>query len=905
MNAESAVTSSVQNELTPLVLRQETLNDGQEGESRGGFRLFRKWSPFSSKLSTFPGVAVPCILSIFSVILFLRIGYVVGMSGVGASLGMLALCYFVVMLTVLSLSAISTNGAIRGGGAYFMISRALGPEFGGSVGIIFYLANVFACSINTLGFVEALVINLGVKTGILTESLPNTSEWRYLYGTIALVFCLIICLVGASVFAIASLAIFVAVMVALISVVVSFAVQSHLSVVVMTDHCSSNTTQNHLLYRCHKNQDLCANYTSWSVKTFDDNLQSEYEQDYSTCIITNFRVIFSVLFNGVTGIMAGANMSGDLKNPSFAIPVGTIGACLFTFIIYALIMLFTGFTCSRALLHNNYNYMLYINLWHPFVTIGVLCATLSSSLSTLIGASRVLQAVAQDNLFGVFLRPFAIMKGSKRDNPVYALLLSWILVQAVIVIGELNTVAPYVAMFFLLSYSMVNLACFALCIASTPNYRPTFRFHSWHTALLGFVSCVAIMFFVNALAAGLAIGAGILLFVIVSVIGPATHWGEVSQGLIYHQVRKYLLRLDIRKRHVKLWRPQMLFLATNPRASYPMMDFVNDMKKGGLYVLGHVVVGSFEEMNLVLQEEFRVWLDFIDCTKLKAFVELTIAKTVQTGARNLMMNSGLGGMKPNTVVLGFYDQSVPKNSQIITKTSLWKTNPLVRLCNCVEKNPETKLEHIIDSFPSLRQTVNEQVVKPLEYVGIIKDAILMKKNICVLQNFSVFDKFHLRDGTIDVWPLYKVDLEGDSGDQTGTLILQLACILHMVHIWKGATVLRVMVLGGEEGEDKTHFKSLLQNLRIPADVVMISGGNSHLSSGLHPDSFLELEVSQDVNRLMLEHSRDARVIFTALPAPPDSDDDCIRYLNAMSAMSANLPSMVLVHGVEHVVTTTF
>ena len=95
---------------------------------------------------------------------------------------------------------------------------------------------------------------------------------------------------------------------------------------------------------------------------------------------------------------------------------------------------------------------------------------------------------------GVFLRPFAIMKGSKRDNPVYALLLSWILVQvtlallsishatdrisvcvclsqAVIVIGELNTVAPYVAMFFLLSYSMVNLACFALCIASTPNYR--------------------------------------------------------------------------------------------------------------------------------------------------------------------------------------------------------------------------------------------------------------------------------------------------------------------------------------------------------------------------------------------------------------------------------------------------
>jgi potassium/chloride transporter 9 len=372
-----------------------------------------------NKLSTFSGVAVPCILSIFSVILFLRIGYVVGMAGIGSALGMLVLCYFIVLLTVLSLSAISTNGAIKGGGAYFMISRALGPEFGGSVGIIFYLANVFACSINTLGFVEALTTNLAKTTGILAEVLPNTDEWRYLYGTIALVFCLVICLVGAGLFAMASVVIFVAVMIALVSVMVSFVVVSpRWEVVESNSSCNSNTSSNSntstfsynhtqafgFQYLCHcRGHSYCARYTSWSKRTLSDNLYPSYVNDYSNGMSTDFIVIFSVLFNGVTGIMAGANMSGDLKNPSFAIPVGTIGACIFTFIIYALLMLFTGFTCSRCLLQNNYNYMLYINVWHPFVTIGVLCSTLSSALSTLIGASRVLQAVSQDNLFGILI----------------------------------------------------------------------------------------------------------------------------------------------------------------------------------------------------------------------------------------------------------------------------------------------------------------------------------------------------------------------------------------------------------------------------------------------------------------------------------------------------------------------
>jgi potassium/chloride transporter 9 len=225
-----------------------------------------------------------------------------------------------------------------------MISRALGPEFGGSVGIIFYLANVFACSINTLGFVEALTTNLAKTTGILAEVLPNTDEWRYLYGTIALVFCLVICLVGAGLFAMASVVIFVAVMIALVSVMVSFVVVSpRWEVVESNSSCNSNTSSNSntstfsynhtqafgFQYLCHcRGHSYCARYTSWSKRTLSDNLyvhmslssqyampsntklcvQPSYVNDYSNGMSTDFIVIFSVLFNGVTGIM-GVKMS--------------------------------------------------------------------------------------------------------------------------------------------------------------------------------------------------------------------------------------------------------------------------------------------------------------------------------------------------------------------------------------------------------------------------------------------------------------------------------------------------------------------------------------------------------------------------------------------------------------------
>ncbi|XP_015753695.1 PREDICTED: solute carrier family 12 member 9-like [Acropora digitifera] len=605
-----------------------------------------------NKLSAFFGVVVPVTLSMFSVILFLRLGFIVGQVGMVVSIIMFIIAYFVVGLTVLSISAIATNGAVKEGGAYYMISRTLGPEFGGSIGIIFYFANIFASALYLLGFVEALMNSFGPSSDHHLRILHEGRWWLFLYGSVILLLCLIICLIGAGMFAKMSFIIYLIVLAAVASSFVSFIIKKEDSEI--QKGAGNNCWNGTLLLR----------YSGWSSKTFRDNLRYHPSVDYTTkdCKPQNALLVFGVLFNGVTGIMAGANISGDLKKPGYAIPFGTLAASIFTFVIYILLVIFTSATCTPLLLKNNYNYLEAIDKVGPLITAGAFAATLSAALSCLLGASRILQAMAKDDLLGILLRPFGRVTQRRRE-PLRAVLMSWFFVQIVLLIGNLNEVAVLVSMFFLLSYGITNMACFALKVASAPNFRPTFQYFSWQSALLGTILCFVIMFLVNYKYAVLSVAVMVILFVVISLRTPPTPWGDVSQALIYHQVRKYLLRLDLRKDHVKFWRPQVLLLVSNPRSSYPLIDFVNDIKKGGLYILGHVQEDEFNSESMRKQRRaLATWLNFVDCTGIKAFVELTVTKTIRAGAQNLLMASGLGGMKPNTLVLGFYDHELPRDN---------------------------------------------------------------------------------------------------------------------------------------------------------------------------------------------------------------------------------------------------
>lgn len=233
-----------------------------------------------------------------------------------------------------------------------------------------------------------------------------------------------------------------------------------------------------------------------------------------------------------------------------------------------------------------------------------------------------------------------------------------------------------------MTFLVMNLACFLLKISSAPNFRPSFHFFNWQTALGGTIISAVAMFFVDGIYASGCVGTLIVLFLIIHYTSPPKSWGDVSQSLIYHQVRKYLLRL--RQEHVKFWRPQILLLVNDPRRQYKLIQFCNSMKKGSLYILGHVIVtddfaGSVPEAR----RQQAAWTKYIDFSKIKAFVNIAISPGVEWGARNIVLNAGLGGMRPNIAVMGFYNlDDLRRNQPLIdlpdpdTATDPPKSNPL-------------------------------------------------------------------------------------------------------------------------------------------------------------------------------------------------------------------------------------
>ncbi|XP_073674363.1 solute carrier family 12 member 9-like [Garra rufa] len=321
---------------------RETRTGRDEDEHRSSETVRRRTAATQPpKLNTFFGVVIPTLLSMFSVVVFLRVGFVVGQCGLYQTIAMLLVAYFIISMTVLSVCAISTNGALDAGGAYYMISRALGPEFGGSIGIMFFLANVCGSALFVLGLVEAILTTFGIPedgsmlTGSKVAGLPTGYWWSLLYGTVILLLCVLVCLVGAHIYAKATFLIFIIVIVVLTTIFISFFIVPFRPVQ-LPGHRNSSFGP------------TSANFTGFKLETLLGNLQADYVVDYTTGTMMSFASVFAVMFNGCTGIMAGSNMSGDLKSPSYSIPRGTITAVIFTFVIYNLLSLLISCTCDSV-----------------------------------------------------------------------------------------------------------------------------------------------------------------------------------------------------------------------------------------------------------------------------------------------------------------------------------------------------------------------------------------------------------------------------------------------------------------------------------------------------------------------------------------------------------------------------
>ncbi|CAF3397965.1 unnamed protein product [Rotaria sp. Silwood1] len=694
-----------------------------------------------------------------------------------------------------------------------------------------------------------------------------------------------------------------------------------------------------------------------------ENLFSNYTIDYTTGNTMNFATVFGVLFSSITGLLAGANMSGELKQPSRSIPSGSISAILFVFLIFTTETLLMAATTDRYTLLNNYLFLQDINIWQPFVIIGIISAVFSACLSGLIGASRILEALSIDEIFGPILH-WVRVGTTRRGNPMAAVFFTFILVELTLLIGSMNKIARVVTIFFLLAYFAVNLSCLALDLASAPNFRPTFKYFSWHTALIGAIGSITMCFIVSAEFASIAIGILIGLIAMLHLRDfPRASWGSISQALIFHQVRKYLLLLDPRKEHVKFWRPQMLLLVSNPRSSINLIDFVNDMKKGGLFILGHAKIDrTNNNLNDICSEEYQYWVSLIDHMKIKAFVDMTSAPTIRDGVVQLIRLSGLGGLRPNTVILGFYDNTVPEDklrSLPFYKRHWLKSNRLINTLFLQQQrsrsddvegtsstitlnssNTPTSLNdndiNPILHFPALRRANEEKILDVYSYVQIIKDALYLNKSVCLARNFSLLQKESIdsnkRKVFVDVWPVNFIFPETSTQfDITCLYMLQLATILSMVKPWKTRSILRVFLcidaINDNTFRIQQHLDELLSQLRINAQTRMVAWENVtslfNNPSTINEDAatisvdqqqttnttltkeFIDVndEYIRGINELIRQQSENTSCLYLYLPRPPHDKILFQRYIHVLDMISKNLPPVMFVHGVSSVTCT--
>ncbi len=547
------------------------------------------------KFGTFGGVFVPNLLTILGVIMFLRTGWVVGNAGLVQALWILVIANAITLLTSLSLSAIATNLQVRGGGAYFLISRNLGLEIGGAVGLPLFLAQAVSVAFYIIGFTESLEFLF-----------PDLPARLISVGTLLVI--LVIAWVGAE-----------------LAIKTQYLIMGALGV------------------------SLLSFFVGWSpVPQWSTNFSPQYTDGLS------FWAVFAIFFPAVTGIMSGVSMSGDLKEPSKSIPKGTLIAVGVTFVIYAAQMIWLSLHATRFELVNNSLIMQRIAIFGPLIFVGLWAATLSSALASLLAAPRTLQALAQDRVV-----PFFMGRGTGPANePKLALLLSAAVAGVCLLAGKLDLIAPVISMFFLTTYGTINLVAGLSRLVSNPSYRPTFRVH-WLPCLLGAGGCGFAMFLLSPFATVAAVVVIAGIYLLLKSRQYQTSWGDERSGIWFSLARFGLLQLAASRQHVRNWRPVLMVLVGNPSSRLPLVEFANRLEaRRGLLFLCQIVTGDWQKLLPQQAARQRQLEDFIRESRLSAVGKTVLADDFEHGVSTLLQVAGVGALEPNTVMVGWSEDTL-------------------------------------------------------------------------------------------------------------------------------------------------------------------------------------------------------------------------------------------------------
>ncbi len=662
----------------------------------------------TGRFGTLTGVFTPNILTILGLILFLRLEYVTGQAGLFGALAIVLLGNAISLLTGLSLSAIATNMTVRAGGNYYIISRSLGLEIGGAIGIPLYLSQAISVAFYIIGFTEAL----------LTVEFFTQFDPRLISTFVTCVF-IVIAYIGAD---------FALKIQYFILAILLFGLGSFFVGGFMT-------------------------FGSVSVPALQPNFTEG----------VNFWIVFAIFFPAVTGIEVGVSLSGDLKDPSKSIPLGTIASILFTAVIYILVIIVFAFNLTNEQLLGDSLAMRRLAIIPNAILAGVWASTLSSALGSILAAPRTLQAIANDD---VVPRWMASNMGSKTE-PRMAVLITGAIAFTVIWAGDLNAVAPIISMFFLNTYGMVNLTSAIEKLVDNPSYRPRFKI-PWYVSMLGAVGCYGAMFLINTPATIVAIVVSYGFFIYLQRRSIESTWGDVRSGVWFAMSRWSLLNLEKSRWTVKNWRPNIIVFTGQPHNRKQLVEMARWLSLGrGLVTFFQLIVGDTRDIAKTgIQDTARRAIqEYIAENDMSAFAEADIVPDFRTGARLVAQSHGIGGITVNSVLMG------------------WSRTP----------DGRTMQMHLL------------------------RDLVLLKKSVLFLNHDN--DRDFGERARMDIW------WQGSGGNED--LMLLLAYLIERHPTWRDSQVRLIRIIDDKAGiEDVTiHMNALLREIRVDAEVLVIVNNN--------------------------------------------------------------------------------
>ncbi|KAJ8642147.1 hypothetical protein MRB53_018841 [Persea americana] len=794
------------------------------------------------KLGTMMGVFVPCLQNILGIIYYIRFSWIVGMAGIGESLVLVSFCCLCTFLTGISLSAIATNGAMKGGGPYYLIGRALGPEVGVSIGLCFFLGNAVAGALYVLGAVETFldaVPGAGIfRESVKAASAPGVEETiqspslhdLQIYGIVVTIFLCFVVVGGVKMINRVAPAFLIPVLLSIFCIFLGiFTAPRH---------------------------DAPPGITGLSLHMLKDNWSSDYQRTNSAGMpdpdgetFWDFNALVGLFFPAVTGIMAGSNRSALLKDTQHSIPIGTLGAILTTSSLYIVSIFLFGSVATREELLTDR--LLSASVAWPAPTIihaGIILSTLGAALQSMTGAPRLLAAIANDDILPV-LNYFKAADGSE---PYLAIVFTAFISIGCVIIGNLDLITPTVTMFFLLCYAGVNLSCFLLDLLDAPSWRPRWKFHHWSLSLLGATLCIA------------------------------------------NQV------------HPKNWYPIPLIfcrpwgMLPHDVPCHPKLaDFANCMKKKGrgMSIFVSILEGDYCECAEDAKAACRQLSTYIEYRRCEGVAEVVVAPTMSEGFRAIVQTMGLGNLKPNIVVMRYPEIWRKENLTQIPITFVGIIN------DCIAANKAVVIVKGLDEWPGEYQrqigTIDLYwIVRDGGLMLLLSQLLLTRESFegCKIQVYCIAEE------ETDAVEL-KADVKKflyDLRMQAEVIVVTMkSWDAHADGASQQSDSMELFT--GSQRRIATYLDKM-KEMASKEGRPLMADGKRVVVNEQQVDRFLYTALK--LNSMILQYSLKASVVLVSLPAPPANHPSYF-YMEYMDLLVENIPRLLMVRGYRRDVVTLF